>query len=192
MHSANDEHFDFKAQLQTLSEEEAVEYAKRYFDQNCEATDAAYLAEIVTAGERSVEVTYQHAINGSPVAQLVYGLNTLQGNHTPQCISEGLFWLRRACNNGNAKAALLLAGTYLQGEHVRANPERALEYASVAAERDLAEGKYMLASLLIDDQATEAQQTRAIALLQSAARQGYTPARKLLDDKGIALDEPAE
>jgi hypothetical protein len=73
MDSVNDDHYDPKAQLLTLTEEQAIEYAKRFFDQNCEASDAAYLKEVMTAGPDSVEVTYQHAIRGSSVARLVYG-----------------------------------------------------------------------------------------------------------------------
>jgi len=168
MHSSNDEHFDPKAQLLALTEEQAVEYAKNFVDQNCEASDAAYLSEIITAGEKSPEVTYQHAIDGSSVAQLVYGTTMLTGAHTTQSISEGLFWLLRSFNSGNIKAAIVLAGTYMQGEYVATNLKRAFKYASFAADRGSPAGQFILANLLVGGGEIAEDQDKAIALLQVA------------------------
>src|SRR5690606_20785819 len=188
MHSSNDEHFDPKAQLLALTEEQAVEYANSFLDQNCEASDAAYLSEVITAGEKSPEVTYQHAIDGSSVAQLVYGTSKLSGAHTAQSTSEGLFWLLRSFNNGNVKAAIVLAGTYMQGEYVTKNLKRAFKYASFAAGQGSPAGQFILANLLVGGGEIPEDQDEAIALLQVAARGGYTLAIQMLEDNGI----PAE
>lgn len=179
MKCSNDEYFDPKAQLLTLSEEQAIEYAKQFFDQNCECRDAAYLSEIITAGEKSTELTYSYAIEGSPVAQLAYGYARLNGLHVQQSISEGLFWLLRSYNNGNAKAALLLASVYLEGKYIAASSEKALLYASYAAEQGLAEGQYFLANLLIGISGIPEDHERAVILLRMAAKAGYEPALQM-------------
>jgi TPR repeat protein len=188
MQHINDEHFDPKAQLLTLSESEAIEYAHRFLDEHCERKDAAYLSEVITAGEKSPEVTYDHAMGGSAVAQLVYGSAKLHGTHTEQSISEGLFWLMRSFNNGNAKAAIVLAGTYMQGTYVARNPSKALTYARHAADQGLPAGQFVLANLLIGGEGIPEDEEQAIELLQSAARSGYAAALKMLQDNGISLE----
>src|SRR5690606_16303274 len=188
MHSSNDEHFDPKAQLLALTEEQAVEYAKNFVDQNCEVSDAAYLSEVITAGEKSPDVTYQHAINGSPVAQLVYETSKLNGAHTTQSTTEGLFWLLRSFNNGNIKAAIVLAGTCMQGEYVTTNLRRAFKYASFAADQGSPPGQFILANLLVGGDEIPEDQNKAIALLQVAARSGYALAIQMLEDNGIPVE----
>ena len=188
MQSSNDEHFDPKAQIQSLDEEQAVEYAKRFVDQNCEESDAAFFTEVITAGEKSPEVTYQHAVSGSPMAQLVYGTAKLSGSHTEQSTSEGLFWLMRSFNNGNPKAAIVLAGTYMAGEQVSQNMQKAYKFASFAADRELPAGQFLLANLLIGVGGIPEDQERAIELLQTSAKSGYVPALKMLNDNDIPLD----
>ncbi len=188
MHSSNDDHFDPKAQLLTLTEDQAVEYAKKFIDQNCEESDAAYLSEVITAGQKSPEVTYLHAIGGSPVAQLVYGTNKLLGEHIEQSVSEGLFWLLRSFNNGNAKAAIMLAGTYMEGEHIKQNLRKALKYASFAADQGVPAGQFVLANLLVGGGEIPEEQERAIALLQTAAKSGYAPALRMLEENDIPFE----
>jgi TPR repeat protein len=188
MQSSNDDSFDPRAQLLTLSEEQAVEYAKRFVDQNCEGEDAAFLSEVITAGDRSPEVTYRHALSGSPIAQLAYGVAKLEGVHVEKSISEGLFWLRRSYNNGNAKAAIVLAGVYMQGAILRPDLKRALTYATFASDRELPAGQYILANLLIGGGEIPEDQERAIGLLQAAAKNGYAPATKMLQDSEIPLE----
>ena len=188
MQGSNDDYFDPKAQLERLGEEQAIEYAKTFIDRNCEKIDASYLSEVISAGEKSVDVTYQHAVNGSPIAQLVYGTAKLNGSHTKQSTSEGLFWLMRSFNNGNPKAAIVLAGTYMEGHCVTKCMEKAYRFASFAADSNLPAGQYILANLLIGGGEIPEDQERAIALLQASAKSGYTPAIQLLKDNDIALD----
>ena len=188
MQSSNDEYFDPKAQLLTLTEEDAVEYAKSFIDQNCDTSDAAYLSEVIAAGEKSPEITYQHAVSGSPVAQLVYGTAKLNGTHTDQSVSEGLFWLMRSFNNGNAKAAIILAGAYMEGEHVPESPKSALRFADFAADKGLPAGQYILANLLIGAEGIPEDHERAVGLLQAAAKAGYAPALQMLEDNEIPLE----
>ena len=186
--SSNDEHFDPRAQLISLSEEEALLYAQNFFDQNCEEKDAAYMNAVVVAGEQAAIVTYEHALLGSAVAQLVYGTAKLHGWHTEQNVAEGLFWLRRAHNNRNGKASVVLCGTYLKGDLIGRNPTRALEYVTPAAERGLPSAQYVLANLLIQREATPVDEDRAIALLKDSARSGYALAVQMLEDNEIPLD----
>jgi TPR repeat protein len=185
MQGTNDDHFDPREQLLTLSEEQALEYARSFINENCSERDAAYLSEVVAAGQHSTEVTYRHAVGGSPVAQLVYGTVRLHGSHIDQCVSEGLFWLTRSLNSGNAKAAIVLAGAFEEGKHVGRDAARALKYATLAADHGLPAGEFFLANLLIGVQDIPEDQERAIALLQAAARKGYAPAIKMLEENSI-------
>lgn len=188
MQSSNDDHFDPKTQLLTLTEEQAIEYAKTFFDDNCGERDAAFFNEVITAGERSPDVIYQHAMGGSPLAQCTYGVAKLEGVHVEQEVSEGLFWLLRSYNNGNAKAAIVLAGAYMQGEHVALNLKKAFLYASFAAEQGLPDGKFVLANLLIGVGDIPEDQERAVDLLQASARSGYKHAIDMLENNGIPLE----
>lgn len=188
MQSSNDEHFDPRAQILSLDEEQAIDFARNFFDQHCEARDAAFLAEVITAGARSGTVAYEHAVGGSPLAQLTYGTAKLHGSHTEQNSSEGLFWLMRAFNNGNAKAAIVLAGAYMDGQHLQPNLEKAFRYASFAAEKQLPSGQFILANLLVGGDGIPEDQERAIELLQTAAKAGYAPALQMLADNDISLD----
>ncbi|HEX5687812.1 MAG TPA: hypothetical protein VFY73_27675 [Ideonella sp.] len=187
MRSSNDDHFDPRTQLASLSAEEAVEYAQGLIDQHCEEKDAKYLFEVISAGERSVEVSYMHAVGGSAVAQLAYGLAKLDGEHTDQNVSEGLFWLVRSHNNGNASAAVMLWNAYTQGTHLPRSLGKAFVYASAAADRGLPAGQYILANVLVDSASSEDHE-RAIDLLRAAARNGHEPAVKMLADNGISLE----
>lgn len=188
LNSSNDDHFDPRAHLQTLTVEQALEYVHNFVDQHCGERDAVYITEIVTAGEKSVDVTYQHALRGSPVAQLVYGAAKLNGTHTEQSVTEGLFWLMRSFNGGNAKAGLMLAVTFMEGDYVPANPAKAYTFASAAAEQGLPAGQYILANLLIGGDGIPEDQERAIALLRAAASAGHAPALKMLQDNDISLE----
>ncbi|WP_395007598.1 tetratricopeptide repeat protein, partial [Undibacterium sp.] len=150
---SNDVNYDPRAQLATLSEEEAIAYAQNIFDQNCEEKDASFMKAVIVAGEQAQIVTYEHAVLGSAAAQLVYGAAKLNGSHTDQNVSEGLFWLRRAHNNGNGKASVVLCGTYLEGKHIGRNPKKALEYIMPAADQGLPSAMYILANMLINGEA---------------------------------------
>lgn len=188
MPSSSDDHFDPKTELLSLGEEQAIAYAKKFIDQNCEQKDASFLTEVISAGEKSAEVTYQHAVDGSPIAQLVFGTAKLNGFHTEQSTSEGLFWLVRSFNNGNPKAAIVLAGTFIEGCRVTKNVQKAYKFASFAAGRDLPAGQYILANLLIGGGEILEDQERAIDLLKASAKSGYAPALQMLEDNDIPLD----
>jgi TPR repeat protein len=187
MHITNDRFFDPRDQLRTLSEEEAVQYSFSFIDENCAEKDAAYLKQVIVAGSNSMEVTYQHALSGSPAAQFVYGTARLDGAHVEQCVSEGLFWLVRATNGGNMKAALVLAGVFLEGALTKRCSARAMQYATVAADGGLPEGKHFLANLLIGVDELPQDHERAIDLLQTASQHGYGPAMAMLEENNIPL-----
>lgn len=188
MQVSNDDHFDPREQLRVLSEEQALEYARAFFDQNCAESDATFLSDVITAGVASPAVTYLHALRGSPTAQLVYGSARLTGAHVEQCVSEGLFWLLRSFNNGNAKAALMLAGIFVEGKYVKRCTTRAMEFAAFASDRGVPAGQFVLANLLMDGDGAMENQARAIELLQAAAGGGYARARQMLEDNGIPFE----
>ena len=191
-HISNDQFFDPHEQLRTLSEEAALEYARAFVDQNCEELDAAFLKQVMEAGDRSIELTHQHAIAGSPAAQLVYGTLLLHGSQVPPSPAEGIFWLVRASNGGSRKAALVLANAFLEGRQVKRNAARALVYATVATDAGPPEAEYFLANLLIGVDDIPQDHLRAVSLLQSAAQRGYLPAIIQLNENSLPLSPASD
>lgn len=185
---SNDLNYDPRDQLATLSEEEAITYAQNIIDQNCDEKDASFMKALLVAGEQAQIVTYEHAVLGSAAAQLVYGAAKLNGSHTDQNVAEGLFWLRRAHNNGNSKASVVLCGTYLEGKHISRNPKKALEYIIPAADKGLPAAMYILANMLLSGETMPIDEDRAITILKESARSGYAPALKMLEDNDIPLE----
>ena len=184
---SNDPNFDPRAQLANLSEEEALAYAGNLLDANCEERDAAYLKAVLTAGEESVNLTYEHALGGSGVAQFIYGAAKLMGTYTDQNTAEGFFWLRRAHNNGTGRASALLAAIYLEGRLIGRDAAKALAYVTPAAEQGVSSAQYVLATVLLDGEVVPVDEDRAIALLRDSASKGYAQAADLLAANGIPL-----
>ncbi len=139
------------------------------------------------AGGRSLELTHQHAVAGSPAAQLVYGTLLLHGSQVPPSPAEGIFWLVRATNAGSRKAALVLADAFLEGRQVKRSAARALVYATIATNAGPPEAEYFLANLLIGVDEVPPDHLRAVSLLQSAAQRGYLPAITQLNENGLPL-----
>ncbi len=186
--SSNDAIFDPRAQLAALSPADAVAYVHHIIDEHCEAKDAAYMKAVIVAGARSAEVSLEHAMAGSPVAQTTYGAARLNGLHVDQDVAEGLFWLRRAHNNGHAHASILLCIVYLDGKQVARNTEKALSYVEAAADRGLASAQFVLANMLLDGESAPVDEARAVALLRASARGGYAKAAELLAENGLSID----
>lgn len=185
---SNDENFDPREQLKILSPADAVAYAHHILDEQCDQKDADYLKAAIVAGEQTLEVSLAHANNGSPVAQTTYGVARLHGLHIEQDVAEGLFWLRRAHNNGHGHASLLLCIVYLDGKLVPRSTEKALAYVTAAADRGHAHAQFALANMLLDGESAPVDELRAVALLRASARSGYQQAIDLLAENGIGLD----
>lgn len=185
--SANDDFFNTRKLLESLDEEQAVALAFQLVDQNCSELDADYWKKVITAGTESQEVTRHYAALGSPAAQLVLGTALLQGHFTNKEPAQGLFWLRRAHNNGNTKASILLGGAYLDGSTLPRDAAKAAEYIRGAAEAGDPAGQYTYALLLIDGDGVAQDEDEAILWLRQAAGRGYEKAIEILQDNGIPL-----
>ena len=186
--SANDEFFSIREQLRSLDEEGAVALASSLIDQHCSELDAEYLKlVIVTTGSEAQELTRNYAVRGSPAAQLVLGSAMLHGHFTDKDVPQGLFWLRRAHNNGNRKAGIVLCGAYLEGTSVKRDAQKAVSYIVGAAEAGEAAAQYMYAILLIDGDGVGQDEEQGIFWLRSAAGRGYERAIQVLRENDIPL-----
>lgn len=184
--SANDEFFNTRKLLESLDEEQAIAIAFELFDKNCSVLDAEYWKNVMTAGTESLEVTRHYAGLGSPAAQLVLGTALLHGHFTEKEPAQGLFWLRRAHNNGNTKASIVLGGTYLDGTLPR-DTKKAAEYIAGAAEAGDPAAQYTYALLLIDGDGVAQDEDQAVLWLRHAADRGYEKAIEVLQENGIPL-----
>jgi TPR repeat protein len=185
--AANDGFFRLRDQLASMGEEDALRFANAFVVANCGPLDAAYLQAVIGAGADAPEVTRDHAVGGSPIAQGVYGTALLHGQHIDQDRSSGLFWLRRAHNGGHTKASIILAGAYWSGENVRRDPVVAAEYAAHAAERGDPVGQYLLGVMLIEGDGITADEDAGIGWLRRAAAAGNERAEALLRDNDLPL-----
>ncbi len=185
---ANDQFYNLREQLRSLSEEDAITLASGYIEANAGELDAAYLKLMLTAEGAQLQAhTQDHAFLGSPAAQTVLGTNKLFGTHTEQSTSEGLFWLRRAHNSGNGKASIVLGGAYLDGKHLKRDATKALEYIAVAAEAGEPAAQYIYAIQLIDGDGVAEDQEEGVLWLRRAAAKGYQRAIDVLNENDIPL-----
>jgi TPR repeat protein len=187
--SANDDYFSIRKQLRSLDEEQAVALAFQLVDENCSELDARYWKEVIVAtGTAPQELTRHYAALGSPAAQLVLGTAQIRGEHTEKDVPQGLFWLRRAHNNGNLKASVMLGSAYLDDTLPR-DAQKAAEYISGAAEAGDPVAQYVYAILLIDGDGVAQDEEQAIAWLRRAAERDYEKAIELLQANDIPLRE---
>lgn len=188
--SANDQFFSIGEQLRSLDEEEAIALASSFIDHNCSEIDAEYLKLVISAaGTDSLELTSDYAARGSPAAQAVLGAAKLYGKVLDKDISQGLFWLRRAHNNGNWKASIMLCGAYLAGDGVKRDARKAVEYIVGPANAGDAAAQYIYANLLIDGDGTEQNEEEGVFWLRRAAERGYERAIQMLLENDIPLIE---
>lgn len=188
--SANDEFFSIREQLRSLDDEQAVSLACHYIDQHCGEVDAEYLKLVMVAtGTDSMQLTRDYAVRGSPAAQAVLGAALMDGTVIDPDISQGLFWLRRAHNNGNRKASVMLCGVYLDGTKVKRDARKAVQYVTEAAEAGEPAAQYIYANLLIEGDGVDQDEEQAVFWLRRAAERGYERAIQLLRENDIPLSE---
>lgn len=186
--SANDAYFNLKEQLRSLDEDEAVALACSLIDQQCGELDAQYLKLVVTStGSASQDLTRDYAVRGSPAAQLVLGTALLHGHFMHKDATQGLFWLRRAHNNGNSKASIVLCGAYLDGKSLIRDATKAVHYIVDAAHAGDPAAQYVYAILLIDGDGTAQDEERAIFWLRQSAGRGYEKSIQLLRENELPL-----
>lgn len=188
MTSSNDNFYDVRKQIRSLSEDEVVDFAGKFLDKTCDISDAEYLKQALVARGNELELAETYAVAGSPAAQLVLGINKLHGHHVEKNVSEGLFWIIRAHNAGSTKASVVLAGLYYEGKVVRKDLNRAAEVIAPAAERRDEVAQYMLGSLYISGEGVAQDDELAIQWLRESAKRGYARAIELLKDNDIPLD----
>ena len=186
--SANDEFFSIRKQLRSLDEEQIVSLVGELVDRNCSELDAQYWKRVIGAGAESQEVTRQYAAQGSPAAQAVLGTALLHGQFTEKGVAQGLFWLRRAHNNGNTKASIVLGSAYFDGSLQR-DARKGAEYIAGAARAGDQAAQHMYALLLIDGDGVAQDENEAIAWLRRAAERDHEKAIELLQANDIPLHD---
>ena len=186
--SDNDAFFNIREQLKGMDEADAIALASGYIDQNCSELDAEYLKHAIAAsGGDLQELARTYAAMGSPAAQTVLGTALLHGRFIDKDVSQGLFWLRRAHNNGNLKASIMLGGAYLDGQTLKPDVKKSLAYIVPAAESGDTTAQYIFANLLIEGDGIEQDEEQGIFWLRRAAERGNDKARQMLLDNDLSL-----
>lgn len=137
----------------------------------------------------------QSAEGGYALAALHWGRVLLQGNHErPGDAAEGLRWIERAEQSGNAEAAYVLADAYWNGWAGAVDHPKAVQWLRRAAAKGWAPARSVLGLMLRDGTGIAQDAGEAVHWLELAASQGrpeakFAWAEMLSAGQGIAADE---
>ncbi len=146
---------------------------------------------LLAAGERAgLHAIESAAKAGYPPAELFWGLALKHGRFDlPEDTRAALLWLRRAANNENAWAQVILGEALQTGDGTAPDLERAERRLRQAFRTNLLVGAVPLASFLLereqrlsrtDREAAEAAAVEAKLVLREASAQGLTSAKVML------------
>lgn len=151
------------------------------------------LAQMYLAGDgtpknpaAAVEALQGACAAGNATACADVGFFRLEGQHVAKDEAEGIQWLTRAADQGQAIAAARLAAAYHLGLYAAAPADatKAVLYARVAADGGEAYGQYILGLALVTGDGTERDEAKGLDLLKTAARAGQEHAQKALKAAG--------
>jgi hypothetical protein len=128
----------------------------------------------------------KQAMQGDNRAAIQLGTLCLAAN-PPDAVSARA-WFAIAARNGDALANFNLGEMFRRGVGGPLNEATAVQHYAVAAEGNIAQARYRLALMLLEGKGTDQDVPRARALLETAALQGHTASRRLLDDLAKGLD----
>lgn len=137
----------------------------------------------------------QSAENGYGLAALHWGRVLLLGKHgTPVDAAEGMRWIERAEQSGNAEAAHVLAQAYWNGWAGAVDRPKAVQWIQRAAANGWAPARVMLSLMLRDGIEIAQDASEAVRWLELAANQGRPEAKFALAEmlntgQGIAQDD---
>lgn len=137
----------------------------------------------------------QSAENGYARAALHWGRVLLQGNHeSAGDAAEGVRWIERAEQSGNAEAAYVLADVYWNGWAGAVDRSKSVQWLRRAAAKGWAPARSVLGLMLRDGIEIAQDASEAVHWLELAAHQGrpeakFAWAEMLSTGQGIAPDE---
>lgn len=191
----NDAYYNLTEQLRSMNETEAMEFANRYLDKNTSEENAEYLKKAIHAKDNTSELALEYALKGSHLAQFTYAMSLISPKNPAQEITQAIFWLKRAHNNGSTKASTILASLYLPDSGVAPGtlapaPQKAIEYIHHAAMRGDDTAQLIYAELYMKGQGVPADDDAATYWLQHSASRGNKKALAYLQHAGIEVKLP--
>ncbi|MCU7960931.1 MAG: sel1 repeat family protein [gamma proteobacterium symbiont of Bathyaustriella thionipta] len=128
-----------------------------------------------------VDLIKQQALQGDAGDELLYGLALIEGRYNLKAdAGQGLVWIRRAAERGNAYACMVLGNAYSQGKGIEKNTLKAAQWWRRAAEKGNTESKYYLAKALLAGNGVPKDTQEAGKWLRQAAEEGNPNAQYLL------------
>ncbi len=123
----------------------------------------------------------QHAAQGDPGAQLLYGLAYLEGRYRLGVdAGKAVYWLKRAARDDQPYAQMMLGNLYQQGKGVSADPIQAVYWWEKAALADNPQAEYRLGQAYLEGRGVRRNAGKAVHWLTQSAEQGNSQARYLL------------
>lgn len=141
----------------------------------------------------SLERWMPKAERGDIFAQYVLGHMYCVGQGVPKDMVKGLFWYRRAADQGFAPGQLALGTMYYNGEGVKQDYTLAAKWFRLAAERGYDRAQSNLAAMYMNGTGVPQDYTLAIKWFRAAANQGYAPAQYTLSrmySDGTGMSKP--
>lgn len=140
-----------------------------------------------------IELIRQQALKGEPGGQLLYGLALMEGRYQLKPdVSQGLTWIRRAAEGGDARAALVLGNACAQGKGTKQDPAEALKWWHKAANKDISEAQYQLGKAYMEGLGVPKDPQKAGSWLKQAADAGSADAQYLLGrmhHEGVVVEQ---
>ena len=151
-----------KASKQNIPEAQ-ITLAKIYLDGiNVEANE-----------DKAIYYLEQSAINHNDEAQFMLGDILLKKGS----VSDGIKFLEKSSEQGNASAQLLLMKIYSEGKAIPSSLDRSFEYAIKASENNHPEAQFLLGKIYQDPKSKFFDVEKSFLSIHSSADQGYVPAQ---------------
>jgi len=164
-----------------ISDEEILQKADSFVNQNCEAKDAEFLSHVLNRKGNPIELMEKYAFNGSGAAQISLGALKLEGKGVEKNISEAIFWLKRAFNSKNPKSGLLLFSIYVNGIGVNEDMAKARTFLKASADLGVPAAQYYYAGMLLEGEGGIFDEDTAMEYMVFAADNGHKPAIEFLE-----------
>ncbi|MBD1558688.1 sel1 repeat family protein [Vibrio sp. S9_S30] len=174
-----------------LSDEGLMDASKELFKDTANLLNKdfmeALLSRRVSQALANINIIVEFAYRGSPVAQLLTGVDRLFGLGSEKNESEGIFWLERSYRGRNATAAMILYTVYASGIGVFEDMVKARSYLNSAADLNVPKAQYMLALMSLSGEGGEVDEDHAIEYMYRAAKNHCQDAIEFLSRSELIL-----
>ena len=151
---------------------------------------------LVAAGNEPGAISFARTLAADGNLQAMAVLGSLLMSSKPDASGEGVTWLRKAADQGSARAQFDLAIAFRHGIGVTADPDASMIWLRKAAEEGLPQAQAYYGALMSDGIGISKDEAQAVEWLRKGAEQGdpdaqYNLGLAIQSGRGVARDLPA-